>query len=112
MWTFKAYYSLRVAEGDELVRPDARVSLGIVDQTWVAGGLMWFAINAFDITGATAVAVRIHTELILATWTTNRRICKNIVGRSLYYLVELKTARGGFENKLNAYYSINKKEIL
>lgn len=74
MWTFKAYYSLRVAEGDELVRPDARVSLGIVDQTWVAGGLMWFAINAFDITGATAVAVRIHTELILATWTTNRRI--------------------------------------
>lgn len=84
MRTLEAHYRLGVAEGDELVGPDARVSLGVVDQTWVAMGLMLLAVDALDVTGATAVTVRVHAELILATRTADRRVCKKeITGRSL-----------------------------
>ena len=74
MRTLEAHYRLGVAEGDELVGPDARVSLGVVDQTRVAVGLMLLAVDALDVTGATAVTVRVHAELILATRTADRRV--------------------------------------
>lgn len=76
MRTLEAYYSLGVAKGDELVGPDARVSLRVVDQTRIALGRMRFAVDALDVTSTAAVAVRVHAELVLAAWTANRRICK------------------------------------
>lgn len=74
MRAFEAYYSLGVAEGDELVGPDARVSLGVVDQTRIAVGLMRLAVDALDVTGAAAIATRVHSELVFATRTANRRV--------------------------------------
>lgn len=76
MRTFETYYSLGVAEGDELVGPDARMSLRVVDQTRVALGRMRFAVDAFDVISAAAVTIWVHAELVLATRTANWRICK------------------------------------
>lgn len=76
MRALESYYSLGVAEGDKLVGPDARVSLGVVDQTGVAVGLMRLAVNALDVTGAAAIATWVHSELVFATRTANRRVCK------------------------------------
>lgn len=72
--TLEAYHSLGVAEGDELVGPDARVGLGVVDQTRVTMGLMRLAVDALDVTDAAAIAVRIHAELVFATRTADRRV--------------------------------------
>lgn len=70
----ESHYSLGVAEGDELVRPDARVGLGVVDQTRVAVSLKRITVDTFDVTGAATVALRVHTELVFATRAANRRI--------------------------------------
>lgn len=75
--TLESHYSLGVAVGDELVRPDARVSLGVVDQARVAVSLMWITVDTLDVTGTATVAFRIHTELVLAAWAANRCVCKN-----------------------------------
>lgn len=75
----ESHYSLGVAEGDELVRPDARVGLGVVDQARVAVSLMRLTVDTLDIIGAAAVAFRIHTELVLAARAADRSICKEIV---------------------------------
>lgn len=72
----ESHYSFGVAERDELVRPDARVGLGVINQTRIAMSLKRITVNTLDVTGAATVALRIHTELILAAWTANRRICK------------------------------------
>jgi len=72
--TLESHYSLGVAVGDELVRPDARVSLGIVDQARVAVSLMWITVDTLDVTGTATVAFRIHTELVLAAWAADRRV--------------------------------------
>lgn len=68
----EAHYGLGVAEGDEFVGPDTCVSLGVVYQTGIAVGLMRLAVNALHISGAAAVAVRVHAELIFATGAANR----------------------------------------
>lgn len=72
----EAYYRFRVAQGDELVRPDARVGLGVVGETGIAVGLMRLAVDALDVTGAASVTVRIHAELILAARAADGRVCK------------------------------------
>lgn len=72
----ESHYSLGVAEGDEFVRPDTRVGLSIVGQASVAGSLMRVTVDTLDVTGAATVAVWIHTELILAAWAADRRVCK------------------------------------
>lgn len=87
----EAYYSLGVAEGDELVGPDARVSLGVVDQTRVAVGLMRLAVDALDVTGAATIATRVHSELVFAAGTADRRVCKKIAVSS--FLSGWKVAR-------------------
>ena len=87
MRALESYYSFGVAEGDEFVRPDARVGLGIVDQARIAVSLKRITVDTFDVSGAATVALRVHTELVLAAWTTNRRICKEedvLKLRSLY----------------------------
>lgn len=66
MRALEAHYGLGVAEGDEFVGPDARVGLGVVDQTRIAVGLMRLAVDALHVGGAAAVALRVHTELVLA----------------------------------------------
>lgn len=74
----ETHYGLRVAQGDKFVRPDAGVGLGVVDQTGIAMSLMRLAVNAFDVSGAATVALRIHTELILAARAADRRVCKKM----------------------------------
>lgn len=95
----ESHYVLRVAEGDELVRPDARVSLGVVDQARVAVSLMRIAVDTFDVTGTATVALGVHTELVLAARAADRRVCKE--GRLLLYRFYQKLW-GGFKSRLNA----------
>lgn len=70
----ESHYSLGVAEGDELVRPDARVGLGVVDQARVAVSLMRVSVDTLDVTGAATVAFRVHTELVLAARAADRSV--------------------------------------
>lgn len=73
----EAHYGLGITKWYHLVRPDARVRLGVVDQARIAMGLMRIAVDALDVAAAATVAVRIHAELVLATWTADRRVCKS-----------------------------------
>jgi len=73
---FKTDNTFRVAIWDKFVRPDARVSLGIVDQTGVAMRLMRVTMDALDVWGAATVAIWIHTELVLAARAADRRPCE------------------------------------
>lgn len=83
MRTLEAYYRLRIAQGDEFVRPDACVGFGIVDETGIAVCLMRLTVDAFDVTGAASVTIRVHTELIFAARAADRRICnKKIIDMS------------------------------
>lgn len=89
---FESHYSLGVTEGDEFVRPDARVGLGVVDQARVAVSLMRIAMDTLDVIGTATVALRVHTELVLAAWAADRRICKE--GRLFldrFYLIVSRT---------------------
>lgn len=72
----ESHYSLGVAEGDELVRPDARVGLGVVDQARVAVCLKRITVDTLDVTGAATVTLWVHTELVLAARAADRRVCK------------------------------------
>lgn len=66
MRALEAHYGFGVADGDEFVGPNARVGLGVVNQAGIAVGLMRLAVDALDVSGAAAVAVRVHAELVLA----------------------------------------------
>lgn len=69
----EADYGFRIAVREHLVGPDARVGLGIVDQTGIAVCLMRITVDALDVRGAATVAVRVHAELVLASRAANRR---------------------------------------
>lgn len=75
----EADYGFRVAVREHLVGPDARVGLGIVDQTGIAVCLMRITVDALDVRGAATVAVRVHAELVLASRAANRRPCEKDV---------------------------------
>lgn len=70
----EAYYRFRIAQGNEFVRPDARVGFVIVDEAGVTVGPMWLAVDTLDVSGAARVTIRIHAELILAARAADRRV--------------------------------------
>jgi len=72
----ESHYRLGVAEGDELVRPDACAGLAVVDQARVAVSLKRITVDTLDVSGAATVALRIDTELVLAARAADRRVCR------------------------------------
>lgn len=72
----ESHYSLGVAEGDELVRPDACMALGVIGQARIAVSLKRITVDTFGVTGATAVAFCVYTELVFAARAADRRVCK------------------------------------
>lgn len=92
----ESHYSLGVAEGDELVRPDARVGLVVVDQARVARSLMRITVDTFNVIGAATVAVWVHTELVFAARAADRRVCK----KGGFYLIACREFRNEFKNGL------------
>jgi len=70
----ESHYRLGVAEGDEFVRPDARVGLGVVDQARVAVSLLRLTVDTLDVIGAATVALGVHTKLVLAARAADRRV--------------------------------------
>jgi len=88
---FETDYGFRIAIRDELVRPDARVSLSIVNQTRIAMCLMWVTVDALDVRSAATVAIRIHTELVLAARAADRRPCEKDGSIILISKVKLET---------------------
>lgn len=70
--TFEADYFLRVAVGQQLIGPDATVTLRVVNQSCVAMILIGMAMGTSDVGGAAGVARRVKAELILASRTADR----------------------------------------
>lgn len=72
MRALEADYRLRVAVGQQLIGPDARVTLRIIGQTGVAVLFVRMSVSALDISRAAGVAIGVETELILAGGTAER----------------------------------------
>lgn len=69
--TLEADYFLRIAVGQQLIGPDAIVTLRVVDQSRIAVILVGMAMGASDIGGAAGVARRVKAELIFASRTAD-----------------------------------------
>lgn len=70
--TLEADYFLRVAVGQQLIGPDAIVTLRVVNQSCVAMIFVGMAMGASDIGGAAGIARRVKAELIFASRTADR----------------------------------------
>lgn len=66
MRAFEAHDLFGVAIRKELVWPDTRMRLGVVNQSSITGCTMRFTIDAFNVARAAAVTLRIHAKLVFA----------------------------------------------
>lgn len=64
--TLETDYSLGIAVGQKLIRPDAGVALVVVGETGVAGGLVRHPVGALGVRRAARIAVRVNSKLVLA----------------------------------------------